>query len=68
MKGKGNMNITLERSNSKTVGEINPCIPEFLKWTLLSLNLDMSTDAKWGFSRKSKNRRANSKDPDDGSL
>ena len=33
---------------------INPFIPEFLKRTLPSLNLDMSTDANRGFSLKSK--------------
>ena len=32
----------------------NPFIPEFLEWTLLSLNLAMSTGAKSGFSLKSK--------------
>ena len=38
-------------------------IPEFLKWTLPSLNLDMSTDAKKGHSiifKKKKNNMANS--------
>ena len=44
---------------------INPFIPEFLKWTLLSLNLDISTDAKRGLSQKQKNRMANSVDADD---
>ena len=32
----------------------HPFIPEFLKLTLPSLNLDMTTDANWGFSLKSK--------------
>ena len=36
---------------------INPFIPEFLMWTLPSLNLDMSTDGKRGFSLKSKTER-----------
>ena len=31
-----------------------PFVPEFLKLTLPSLNLDMSTDAKRSFSLKSK--------------
>ena len=30
----------------------NPFTPEFLKWTLPSLNLNMSTDANRGFSLK----------------
>ena len=33
---------------------LNPFIPEFLKWTLPFLNLDMSTDANRGFSLKPK--------------
>ena len=33
---------------------INPFIPEFLKWTIPPLNLDLSTDAHRGFSWKSK--------------
>ena len=37
----------------------NPFIPEFLKWTLPSLNLDISTAAKNGFHSKFKNRMAN---------
>ena len=32
--------------------KINPLIPKFLKWTLPSLCLDMSTDANKGFSLK----------------
>ena len=33
---------------------INASIPEFLKWTLPFLNLDMSTDSNRGFSLKLK--------------
>ena len=29
--------------------------PEFLKWTLLSLNLDISIFTKWGYHSKMKN-------------
>ena len=36
----------------------------FLKWTLPSLNLDISTESKRGFNLKSKNRMANSVDLD----
>ena len=32
----------------------NPFIPEFLKWTLTSLNLDTFTDVNRGLSLKSK--------------
>ena len=31
---------------------VNPFIPVFLKWTLLSFNLDISSDANRGFSLK----------------
>ena len=34
------------------IESINFFIPKFLKWTLLSLNVDMSTDANKGFSLK----------------
>ena len=37
-----------------TTAGFNPFIPAFLKWTLPSLNLDMSADAKRGFSIKAK--------------
>ena len=37
-----------------SLSDFNPFMPEFLKWTLVSLNLDMSTDAKRIFSLKSK--------------
>ena len=40
-------------------------IPEFLKWTVPSLNLDMPTDANRGFQCKIKNKMANSVDPDE---
>ena len=40
----------------------NPFIPEFLEWTVLSLNFDMSTDA---CQSKIKNIMANSVDPDE---
>ena len=36
------------------IPDLNPFIPEFLKWTLLFLDLDLSTDANRGFSLKSK--------------
>ena len=36
---------------------VNTLNPEFLKWTLPSLNWDMSTDANWGYSLKSKPER-----------
>ena len=39
---------------------INPFIPEFLKWTLLSLNLNMYTDANKGFISL-KNQKPNGK-------
>ena len=39
-------------------------IPECMKWTLPSLNLDMSIAVN-GFQSKLKNRMANSEDPDE---
>ena len=33
---------------------LNPFMPEFLKWTLLTVTLDLSTDANRGLSQKSK--------------
>ena len=42
---------------------INLFVPNFLKWILPSLNLDMSTDAKIGFQSNVENRMANSVDP-----
>ena len=44
--------------------ECNPFIPEFLKWTLPFLNLNLSTDA-YRVSVKIKNRIATSVDPDE---
>ena len=36
------------------VKQINPFIPEFLQWTLQSLNLDTSISANWDISKKNK--------------
>ena len=45
---------------------VNPFTSEFLKWTIPSMNLDISIDANRGFSQKiKKNRMANSVAPDD---
>ena len=58
-------NLLLEEGSSQ-IFSLNPFIPQFLKWTLPSLNLDMSTVAKKGFHSKiKKNRVANSVDPDE---
>ena len=46
-----------------TFRNINLFVPNFLKWILPSLNLDMSTDAKKGFQSNFENRMANSVDP-----
>ena len=43
----------------------NSFIPEFLKWTLPSLNLELSTDVNVGFSVKSKIKKPNNVDPDE---
>ena len=43
----------------------NPFSRDFLKWTLPSLNLDMSTNTNRRFRLKSKNTIANSIDPDE---
>ena len=44
--------------------KFNPFTPEFLKWTLPSLNLDMSIVAN-GVSVQNKNRMGNIVDPDE---
>ena len=36
---------------------LNSYIPTFLKWTLLFLHLDLSTDANKGFSKKTKKQK-----------
>ena len=43
----------------------NPFTPGFLKWNNPFLNLDLSTDVNRDFCLKSKNRKANSVDPDE---
>ena len=48
--------------------ELDPFIPEFLKWPLPALCLDMSTDANRVFQSKIQNRMANSVDPDEMAL
>ena len=61
--------IHLEQAPDKVIIlMINPFIPEFLKWTLPSLNLDMSTASNRGFSVKIENRLANHVDPDEMAL
>ena len=60
--------ITLGPHRKKSrnfTNSINPFTPEFLKWTLPSLNFDLSTDANRGFCLKSKGGMANSVDPDE---
>ena len=51
----------LDLSQSDTL-VINHFIFEFLKWTLPSLNLNMSTDANRGFNLKSKKKKKKKKE------
>ena len=44
---------------------INPFIPEFLQWTLPSLNLDTSINANRDIRKKIWNQMVNSVDPDE---
>ena len=44
-------------SNFELLTVFNPLIPEFLKWTLQFLSLDMSIDANRGFSLNQKEKK-----------
>ena len=61
----GNAQAQLNHAESHVIRSFNRFIPGFLKLTLPSLNSDMSTDAKRGFSLK---QMAKSVDPDETAL